>query len=225
MWLLNISTDDRLSLTCFTGNSLPSYAILSHTWEADEADELTFQDTMNGLGRSKAGYRKIQFCSEEAKRDGLQFFWVDSCCIDRSNSIEVHTAVNSMFRWYRDAAKCYVYLSDVSTGNNSRSSELLWEPVFRQSRWFTRGWTLQELLAPRSVQFYSRHGKRLGDKDSLKEMIHDITGIAVQALQGSPLSQFSNHERRSWAEKRETTIEEDQIYCLLGIFDISLPLM
>jgi hypothetical protein len=129
-----------------------------------------------------------------------------------------------MFRWYQNAAKCYVYLSDVSIGKDSAPSDFLWEPAFRKSRWFTRGWTLQELLAPRSVEFFSREGKRLGNKYSLEQQIHEITGIAVKALHGH-LSQFSNDDRRIWAAKRETTIEEDQVYCLLGIFDVYLPLI
>lgn len=128
-----------------------------------------------------------------------------------------------MFRWYRNAAKCYVYLSDVSTDKHSRISDLLWEPAFRRSRWFTRGWTLQELLAPKSVEFFSRDGKRLGNKDLLEQQIHEITGIAVKALQGH-LSQFSDDERRTWVANRETTIEEDRVYCLLGIFEVYLPL-
>jgi hypothetical protein len=224
MRLLSSNADSSFRLTRFAGNNIPSYAILSHTWEADD-QEITFHDLMNHLGCSKKGYRKIQFCGEQAKRDGLQYFWVDSCCIDKSSSAELQEAINSMFRWYRDAAKCYVYLSDVSTGKHSRSSERLWEVAFRQSRWFTRGWTLQELLAPQSVEFFSRDGKRLGDKDSLEQQIHEVTGIAVQVLQGGPLSQFSDDERRSWAAKRETSIEEDQVYCLLGIFDVYLPLI
>jgi hypothetical protein len=155
MRLLSSNADGSFSLNRFTGNNIPSYAILSHTWEADD-QEVTFHDLMNHLGISKKGYRKIQFCGEQAKRDGLQYFWVDSCCIDKSSSAELQEAINSMFRWYRDAAKCYVYLSDVSTGKHSWSSERLWEVGFRQSRWFTRGWTLQELLAPRSVEFFSQ---------------------------------------------------------------------
>jgi hypothetical protein len=130
-----------------------------------------------------------------------------------------------MFRWYRNAAKCYVYLSDVSTGKHSRSSELLWESAFDQSRWFTRGCTLQELLAPSSVEFFSREGKRLGDKESLKVQIQHITSIPVQALEGNTLSKFSVDVRMSWATKRKTTMEEDQVYCLLGIFDTYLPLI
>ena len=74
-----------------------------------------FKDLINGTGKSKASYSKIQFCGEQARRDGLQYFWVDTCCIDKSNSTELAEAINSMFRWYRDATRCYVYLSDVSS--------------------------------------------------------------------------------------------------------------
>lgn len=107
-----------------------------------------------------------------------------------------------MFRWYRKAAKCYVYLSDVLTAKRDRSSRSQWESSFSQSRWFSRGWTLQELLAPLSVEFFSREDKRLGDKNSLELQIQQITGIVVQALQGSPPSQFSVEERMSWAARR-----------------------
>lgn len=130
-----------------------------------------------------------------------------------------------MFRWYRNATKCYVYLADVSIEKHSQSSELLWETAFSQSRWFTRGWTLQELLAPSSVEFFSREGKRIGDKASLEGQIQHITGIPVQALQGHSISQFNVDERMLWASERKTTIEEDQAYCLLGIFDTYLPLI
>ena len=118
MRLLSTNTDGGFSLTSFTRNNIPSYAILSHTWGADD-QELTFQDMINGSGRNKAGYRKIQFCGDQAKKDGLQYFWVDSCCIDKSDAIELQTSINSMFRWYQNAAKCYVYLSDISTGKHA----------------------------------------------------------------------------------------------------------
>ena len=133
-----------------------------------------------------------------------------------------------MFRWYREAAKCYVYLSDVSIfdyNGNSHFSQFTWESAFRESRWFTRGWTLQELIAPASVEFFSLEGKRLGDKKSLGQQIHEITGIAIQALQRNPLSNFSITERMSWAVKRKTTRKEDKAYSLLGIFGIYMPLI
>src|ERR1700744_743716 len=129
MRLLSTNADGSFSLTSFTGNNIPSYAILSHTWGADQ--ELTFQDVTNGSGRDKAGYRKIQFCRDQAKKDGLQYFWVDSCCIDKSNSVEVSQDINSMFRLYRNAAKCYVYLSDFSARNYDIRH--FWEPAFRRS--------------------------------------------------------------------------------------------
>jgi hypothetical protein len=121
-----------------------------------------------------------------------------------------------------------VYLSDVSTTDcdqNSQFFQFSWESAFRVSRWFTRGWTLQELLAPISVEFFSREGKRLGDKKSLESQVHEIPGISLQALQGIPLSYFSDTERFSWAENRETTRKEDGVYSLLGIFDIHMPLI
>jgi hypothetical protein len=224
MHLLKLDDDGKPVLTRFLAGNIPSYAILSHTWEADD-QEVTYKDLTDGVGVNKLGYRKIQFCGEQTRMDGLQYFWVDSCCIDKSSSAELQEAINSMFRWYRNAVKCYVYLSDVSTGKHSRSSEFLWESAFGQSRWFTRGWTLQELLAPSLVEFFSREGKRLGDKKSLEAQIHYITGIAVQALQGNSLSGFSVDKRMLWAANRKTTIDEDEAYCLLGIFDIYLPLI
>ena len=226
MRLLKVNSDGTFSLTSHAGNKIPSYAILSHTWE--EGEEATFQDLIKGIEKSRAGYRKIKFCGDQANTDGLQYFWVDSCCIDKSNSVELAEAINSMRRWYRNAVKCYVYLSDVSTYNMDQllgSSPLPYESAFRKSRWFTRGWTLQELLAPQSVEFYSREGKFLGDKKSLELQIHETTGIPISALQGSPLSQFSVDERFSWTINRETSIEEDKVYSVLGIFDIHLPLI
>jgi len=225
MRLLQSDSDGNLSLTEFFEDDMPKYAILSHRWGAEE---VTFKDLTDGTSKGKAGYRKIQFCGEEARRDGLQYFWVDTCCIDKSNNTELAEAINSMFRWYQKAARCYVYLSDVSTWKRKASDtaiECNWEFAFRDSEWFKRGWTLQELLAPRSVEFFSRHGKRLGDKVTLNRHIQAITGIPISALEGAPLSQFEVEERLSWAEHRQTTRGEDKAYSLLGIFGIHLPLI
>jgi hypothetical protein len=225
MRLLELQAQGEFSLTEFVGDNTPPYAILSHTWGAD-GEEVTYKDLVDRTGKSKAGYAKIQFCGQQAASDGLQYFWVDTCCIDKSSSAELTEAINSMFRWYHDAAKCYVYLSDVSIyDKNDHFSLSAWESVFRESRWFTRGWTLQELIAPASVEFFSSEGKRLGDKNSLERHLHEITGIAIQALQGNPLSHFSVQERMSWATKRKTKRKEDEAYCLLGIFDIHMPLI
>jgi hypothetical protein len=227
MRLLECNNDGEFSLTDDLGDHVSRYAILSHTWGVD-TEEVTFRDLIDGTGKSKAGYGKIRFCAQRAKRDGLQYFWVDTCCIDKSNSTELAEAINSMFRWYRNAAKCYVYLSDVSITKRKASnqlSEFTWEPAFRASRWFTRGWTLQELIAPGSVEFFSQEGKRLGDKRALERQVHEITGIAISALQGAPLSQFGVDERLLWIENRQTTRKEDKAYSLLGIFDVYMPLI
>ncbi|KAF2647145.1 HET-domain-containing protein, partial [Lophiostoma macrostomum CBS 122681] len=222
MRLLLRSNTGKFSLTKeFVGDDIiPPYAILSHTWK--EGEEVTFKDLTDGTGQKRAGYEKIRFCGQQAERDGLQYFWVDTCCIDKSSSAELSEAINSMFRWYRDAAKCYVYLSDVSVSGIDEFRRR-WKPEFKRSRWFTRGWTLQELIAPKSVEFFSKEGQRLGDKQNLEQTLYEISGIAIQALRGSPLSHFSAKERLSWAANRQTKREEDEAYSLLGIFDIYMP--
>jgi hypothetical protein len=228
MRLLERNSVGELSLTKdFVGDNIPEYAILSHTWGAD-TEEVTFKDLMESTGKDKSGYKKICFCGEQARRDGLQYFWVDTCCIDKSSSAVLSEAIISMFRWYHSAAKCYVYLSDISRLTfyvNGKCNQLPWESAIQNSKWFTRGWTLQELLAPATVKFSSKDWEQLGDKKSLERNIHEITGIPVKALQGSPLSNFSVTERLLWAEKRETTREEDKAYSLLGIFNTQRPVL
>jgi len=227
MRLLEYGHDGELSLTKDLARSaIPAYAILSHTWGPD-TEEVTFKDLKDGTGKDKTGYRKIWFCAEQARRDGLRYIWVDTCCIDKSSSNELQAAINSMFRWYQDATRCYVYLSDVTTAGCEQHGEHLrpWESAFRISRWFTRGWTLQELLAPASVEFFAVEGVRLGDKTSLEQQIHEISGIPIPALRRTPLSEFRVDERLAWAEKRKTTHDEDGAYCLLGIFDVFISLI
>jgi hypothetical protein len=226
MRLLERGDDGCIQLTANRiDDNLPPYAILSHTW-GDEDAEVTFDDMTQGIGINKPGYDKIRFCAAQAARDDLRFFWVDSCCIKKSSDAELSQSINSMYRWYRGAAKCYVYLADVSTAEYDRGRpQFSRDQAFRNSRWFTRGWTLQELLAPSSVEFYSEEGCLIGTKQSLKEMIHEITSVPIEALQGSSLSQFTIDERMSWAKHRQTTLEEDRIYSLLGIFDIHMPLI
>ncbi len=180
MRLLHRNSAGRLSLTeDLIGDGIPKYAILSHTWGAD-SEEVTFEDIINSTGEDKPGYEKIRFCGEQARHDGLKYFWVYTCCINKTNYAEVSHSINSMFRWHRNAIRCYVYLSDLSipsfNGNDEHNPQL-WESDFRKSIWFTRGWTLQELLAPSSVEFFSRESKRVGNKSSLEHQIHEITGI------------------------------------------------
>lgn len=251
MRLLKRYHDGEISLTedLAENGMLPPYAILSHTWGADN-DEVTFGDFDEGTGKHKPGYEKILFCAEQAMKDGLHHFWIDTCCIDKANKAEYSHAISSMFRWYRNAARCYVYLSDVSSISaisketrkrkrdmpmqSSRSEPVRsgsetpsppqWEADLRKSRWFTRGWTLQELLGPASIEFFSRDCMRLGDKYSLEQLIHQVTGIPRSALRGTPLCQFHIKDRFRWIESRETKLEEDRAYSLQGIFDVEIPL-
>ncbi|KAH9205013.1 putative vegetative incompatibility protein HET-E-1 [Leptodontidium sp. 2 PMI_412] len=225
MRLLHYNNDGDFSLTEFFEDDIPNkYAILSHRWGTEE---VTLTDLTNGNGKKMAGYGKIQFCGEQARRDGLQYFWVDTCCIDKSNAVELQEAINSMFRWYRDATKCYVYLPDVSRPrtDSADGSNEAWVSTFRKSEWFTRGWTLQELIAPASVDFFSKEGELLGNKASLERHICEVTGIPATALRGSQLTVFSIAERLSWAVSRETFRQEDKAYSLLGIFDVNMPLI
>ncbi|KAF2429981.1 hypothetical protein EJ08DRAFT_670710 [Tothia fuscella] len=223
MRLLQRSEMGEVSFTKdFAGDDLiPPYAILSHTWGLD-TEEVIFQDIINGTSEKKPGYEKIRFCAEQARQDGLQHFWVDTCCINKKNYAELSHSIGSMFRWYRKASRCYVYLSDVPPKKRRRdgSSKDTWDSDFRESRWFTRGWTLQELLAPASVEFFSQERQRLGDKSSLEQQIYEITGVSKSALHGDSLSQFSVHERMSWITSRQTKLEEDKAYSLLGIFGV-----
>ena len=195
--------------------SIPPYAILSHTWGSEE---VTFQDMIGSTGKDKAGYKKLRFMADQAAKDHLTFFWVDTCCIDKSSSAEHTEAINSMFRYYQQAAKCYIYLADVPTPSSGKSA-------FRKSRWFTRGWTLQELLAPPSVEFFSADGLQLSNKSFMEREISKVTGIPIKALQGRPLSKYSVSERMAWAKDRKTTRKEDEAYCLLGIFGVHMPLI
>jgi hypothetical protein len=127
-----------------------------------------------------------------------------------------------MFRWYKNASRCYVLLSDVSADVIDNKPEGSLDTSFRERRWFKRGWTLQELIAPPLVELFSKEGERLGDKTSLEKLIHDITGIPIQVLQGDPLDKFSVQQRKAWMKGRQTREPEDMAYSLVGIFDVSM---
>jgi hypothetical protein len=227
MRLLAVSDDGSFTQERFAKDSIPPYAILSHRWSTREDDEVTFKEITEGIyDKEKPGYKKLQFCSAQAKADGLDYFWVDTCCIDQLNQNELSVAIYSMFRWYQKAAKCYVYLADVSTKRKTRAlfSKHAWERAFRSSEWFSRGWTLQELLAPEKVEFYTRDGIWLGNKSSLEQQIVKVTAVPIDILRGRSLSTITAKEIFSWVEQRYTREPEDKAYCLLGIFNVSMLL-
>ncbi|KAH8699387.1 ankyrin repeat-containing domain protein [Phaeosphaeriaceae sp. PMI808] len=216
MRLLRRQENGEFRLYEFFGDEVPPYAILSHTWGSDE-DEVTFEDLSSRSGVQKPGYSKIRLCADQAEKDGLRYFWIDTCNIDKKSSAELSEAINCMFRWYENAIVCYVYLKDVTQENFSLA--------FPQSRWFTRGWTLQELIAPSKVLFFAADGTRLGDKTSLCHQIQKITNIPVGVLQGRSLQEYSTNERMSWAKGRSTRRPEDAVYSLFGLVSINMPLI
>lgn len=205
----------------FTHPRIPFYAVLSHTWRRN-TEEVNLADIESGERQyddtSKLGYDKLRFCQKQVERDGLRYFWIDTCCIKKSDNLELQISLASMFYWYQKATTCYVWLSDVSTDD-----AVNWERAFSRSRWFKRGWTLQEMIAPDSVRFFSKEGKFIGDKEGLASTISIVCSVPRLALQGAELLRFSTDERLSWTEGRVTTLPEDAAYCLLGIFDVELP--
>jgi hypothetical protein len=220
MRLINTNT---LVLAEFIEDSIPPYAILSHTWDNDE---VLFEQMRNFAPSlyEKRGLKKITQSCRIARELGLDWVWVDTCCIDKSSSAELTEAINSMFRWYQASAVCLVYLADVA----SDVSETLENPerTFSHARWFTRGWTLQELIAPRNCIFYDREWVPLGAKSALSPTLSAVTGVPVDLLSGrTHLEQYSVAERMGWAANRITTRSEDQAYCLMGIFDVNMPLL
>ncbi|KAI1167614.1 heterokaryon incompatibility protein-domain-containing protein [Nemania serpens] len=213
MRLLNTTESDSGIFTIeeFSGHEVQPYAILSHTWGEDE---VSFQDMRSADAVNKKGYEKIKNCCSLAKANGYGYVWIDTCCIDKRSSAELSEAINSMYRWYQEADICYAYLADVPS--ISKLSE---------SRWFTRGWTLQELIAPSTVLFFNNEWQNIGDKVGLQADISRITGIPSNFLLGDSLGYASVAQRMSWAANRKTTRTEDMAYCLLGIFDIYMPML
>ncbi|KAI1016757.1 hypothetical protein LB504_007143 [Fusarium proliferatum] len=219
----------------FYGSKVPKYAVLSHTWGQEEVTFMDWADPTTVTRRS--GFIKIIEACEQARNDDYSYIWVDTNCIDKSSSAELSEAINSMFAWYSKADICYAYLSDVPT-----FKPLSYAKEFRQSRWFRRGWTLQELLAPDRVVFYAADWSRIGTRSTLVRHIAEATGIGITYLSSAPNTATATQadwsevrsplchkasvaERMSWLSRRETTRIEDMAYCMLGIFGINMPLV
>jgi hypothetical protein len=232
MRLLRLDTTTQTwRLEDFAGQFVPFYAVLSHRWGSNE-DEVKFEDIQDGKrmfdDRSKPGYDKLRFSYDQVMRSGLRYFWIDTCCIKKTDSSELARSLNSMFYWYQRAAICYVYLSDVSIDDTTAApGAFKWAYALAKSKWFTRGWTLQELLAPSSVAFFTKEGHLIGNKkdEMLARVIANVAGVPTPALRGVPLSRFSIETRRTWAARRTTTVPEDTAYCLMGIFDVQIPML
>ncbi|KAH8173264.1 heterokaryon incompatibility protein (HET) domain-containing protein [Sarocladium implicatum] len=226
MFLLNIRT--RRLESFINDSQIPAYYILSHVWAEDEVTYQDVRDCLPSALQHRRGWQKIVgFCemlvaskhwlqSFNSFKRSVSYVWVDTCCINKESSAELSEAINSMYAWYSRAAACIAYLEDVPT--TARRD-------LRRSRWFTRGWTLQELLAPDEVHFYTASWEHIGDRFSLERVICERTGIHPKFLERDEIWQASVAEKMSWASKRQTTRSEDIAYCLMGLFGINMPLL
>ncbi|KAK1754927.1 vegetative incompatibility protein HET-E-1, partial [Echria macrotheca] len=217
MRLLNTQTLEFEEFSGEVHHGIPPYAILSHTWGAEE---VSYQDHLSGISSSKKGWEKVLESARVADSEGFRYVWADTCCIDKSSSAELSEAINSMFQWYRDAAVCYAYINDFDGSEMPAKDN-----SFARSRWFTRGWTLQELLAPREVVFFDRNWNEVGSKKSLRDVVSAITHIGTEALDERRFSEYSVAQKMSWAAGRQTTRPEDEAYCLMGLFDVNMPMI
>lgn len=225
MRLINTSTG---LLEEFMGK-IPEYAILSHTWggeeiSLDEYKRLTRpdQDTTPLLmaAKEKTGFVKISKFIELAASEGICYAWADTCCIDKASSAELGEAINSMYQWYQQANICYVYLSDVETGSVRSGPDAM-----ECSRWFTRRWTLQELIAPKILHFYTSTWDLIGSKEDLARSLTTWTSIPSHVISSGNPHTCCTGAKMSWASKRKTTRPEDMAYCLMGLFDVNMPLL
>ncbi|EME41063.1 hypothetical protein DOTSEDRAFT_158153, partial [Dothistroma septosporum NZE10] len=226
MRLLSVET---LQLKEFVEREQPPYVITSHRWGNDET---TYKDVRKGRNKDAAGFQKVQaFCNfvkeniKTSEGKPVQWIWIDTCCIDKTSSAELTEAINSMFRWYAEAVLCLAFLHD--------------REAVRQSIWFTRGWTLQELLAPNVVLFVDERWRMLGHKGNrerptlswtvnynLNDLISSITGITTDILEDfTKARNISLEDKQRWMQNRQTTRVEDMAYCQLGIFNIFMPLI
>ena len=234
----------------FYDSQIPHYAILSHRWGDSE---VSFKEMRKGTAPHGSGMAKIDnFCRLAAAR-GFDWAWIDTCCIDKRSSAELSEAINAMFKWYERSGECYVHLSDVEYSSDElqlirerKGAARLFEdgsPLdtkFRKSSWFTRGWTLQEMLAPpkSKVVFFDANWNEIGSLPQLASEVSEITGIEESFIgfkqsseppglsMGFTLSaDASVAKRMSWVSRRQTSREEDMAYCLLGLFDVNMSLL
>ncbi|KAF1849020.1 HET-domain-containing protein, partial [Cucurbitaria berberidis CBS 394.84] len=218
MRLLNRKTG---KLEYFPDRPYPRYAILSHTW-GPTGTEITFRDMEEGRESSKQeSYEKLKNTCAQAEADDIDYVWIDNFCIDKESSAELSESINSMFIWYQEAETCYAFMADVPTGEDPQTSKL-----FARSKWFKRGWTLQELIAPKTVIFYSQGWAQLGTRSVLAGVISNITRIDEGILTGlRDLRYVSVAKRMSWASTRVTTRQEDIAYCLMGLFNVNMAML
>ncbi|RDW64633.1 hypothetical protein BP6252_10284 [Coleophoma cylindrospora] len=222
-WEVLSGSEGRLKIRLERDTSVSKYAILSHRWGNPE-DEVSFEDMLTGKEKGKKGYLKLIGCCKQAQQDGLRHVWIDTCCINKASSAELSEAITSMFTYYERSAVCYAFLDDVLL--DASAQENLGSSSFARSAWFTRGWTLQELIAPKHVKFYNSSWGFLGYKidEPIASVIESVTGVDSIVLNIPATTELiSIAKKMSWAARRKTTRVEDMAYSLMGIFGVYMP--
>ena len=226
--------DRRTKVLEFCNDETKKYAILSHRWI--DPTEVDYEE-MAGLAkmdegerdeiRQRLGYKKVWDTCQQAKRDGYEWVWVDTCCIDKRSSAELSEAINSMYRWYEHSGLCYAYLHDVPDSSfPTQSDESRYPSSNGWPEWFSRGWTLQEMIAPRNLRFFNMNWHPIGDKAWLAEMLERITRVPQRILtRGLAGNRPCVAQIMSWAGNRTTTRVEDRAYSLMGLLDVNMPML
>lgn len=229
MRLLNT---DNFEVVLVQEDAIPPYAILSHTWGDDEVSLQGMQSLKaKYMPRKSQSLKKVVEAAKLAASHGYRWIWIDTCCIDKTSSAELSEAINSMYRWYENASVCYAYIEDYPTNQHEASSEFREHPdtwTLQNTRWVTRGWTLQELVAPKVVRFYTKDWQPMGEKrdPSVCQALTRATGIEPGVLSGQIMvAEISVANRMKWASKRLTKRPEDVAYCLMGLFGVNMPLL
>jgi hypothetical protein len=204
--------DEKFEMIQKWGKDIPAYAILSHTWSSNPDDEVLLLDVHNCTCGRKPAYSKLKKAMERAILDGWNWLWIDTCCIDKISSVELSEAINSMYAYYQNSERCYAYLADVESETPGVE--------FQGPRWWKRGWTLQELLAPRVVEFFNKNWKAIGFKHTLHDATSKSAGIESPYSTGAlRIEQASIAKRMSWAAREQDTLSPFSLtlgVCLLS---------
>ncbi|KAG1780743.1 heterokaryon incompatibility protein-domain-containing protein [Suillus placidus] len=198
---------------------------LSHRWEGKEPLLHDIQDKVVHELNPVGGIVKLQSFCKTARAAGYRWGWIDTCCIDQTNNVELQKSLNSMFDWYRTSALTMVYLSDVPPSST--------RGALAGSAWNTRGWTLPEFLAPKVIRFYQNdwtpylddHSPNHKQSDTIMQELKDVTGIDAEALADFSRGRINARKKLQWASTRVTTVQEDIAYSLFGIFGVQISVM